>query len=257
MPGRGFSIASHAISSFKPLDNEANWLNSTFEVNSRSTTLKPAELNTQLLPILVDRAIQKSEMIKAIEQILVEGLTETLRSQQEAMKNPLACRKWIQDTNSYIGEKVDLGYVSYTAGLPTSQSERMNLLIHSGFHPMKLPILTELIRKYFEQRCEDLKEEMKITVPHSTYTYMVPDFAGVLEPDEVYLHPSQDISAGDFLSPQSGFPFRGVDLLVARLPAHFASDIQKVKTVFKEELFGLRDVIVFSTKGNPSLAAKL
>ena len=48
-----------------------------------------------------------------------------------------------------------------------------------------------------------------------------------------------------------------VDVLVARSPAHYVSDIQKVKAVLKVELMGLKDVIVFSTKGNPSLAAKL
>jgi len=30
-----------------------------------------------------------------------------------------------------------------------------------------------------------------------------------------------------------------------------------VKAVFKIELIGLKDIIVFSTKGNPSLAVKL
>jgi hypothetical protein len=48
-----------------------------------------------------------------------------------------------------------------------------------------------------------------------------------------------------------------MDLLVGRSPAHFPSDIQRVRAVVKGELLGLKDVIVFPTKGNPSLADKL
>jgi hypothetical protein len=84
---------------------------------------------------------------------------------------------------------------------------------------------------------------------------MVPDFSGVLEADEVYIHFSE--SFVDELSPFAGLPFKDVDVLVARSPAHYVSDIQRVRAVVKLELMGLKDVIVFSTKGNPSLAAKL
>ncbi|EHK96429.1 putative RNA-dependent RNA polymerase 1 [Glarea lozoyensis 74030] len=75
-----------------------------------------------------------------------------------------------------------------------------------------------------------------------------------LEPDEVYMDFSSFV---DDVSGQSGVLLHRQDVLVARSPAHFVSDIQKVKAVAKVELIGLKDVIVFSTKGNPSLAAKL
>ena len=77
---------------------------------------------------------------------------------------------------------------------------------------------------------------------------------GILEPGEVYLHFSR---FADEMSGFSGGLLNGVDVLVARSPAHLVSDIQKVRAVFKVELLGLKDVIVFSTKGSPSLAAKL
>jgi hypothetical protein len=84
---------------------------------------------------------------------------------------------------------------------------------------------------------------------------MVPDFSGVLEANEVFIDFSSFADVSGFAS--NGTLLNGVDVLVARSPAHFGSDIQKVRAVFKVELIGLKDVIVFSTKGNPSLAAKL
>jgi hypothetical protein len=84
---------------------------------------------------------------------------------------------------------------------------------------------------------------------------MVPDFSGTLEENEVYLHLSQELNDKDKMSPQSCMPLT-VDLLVARSPMHFCSDVQRVTAVDRKELHGLKDVIVFSTKGN-SLAAKL
>lgn len=47
------------------------------------------------------------------------------------------------------------------------------------------------------------------------------------------------------------------DMLVARSPAHFVSDIQRVKTVCKPELADLTDVVVFPRKGNVPLVEKL
>lgn len=64
----------------------------TFEVNGMSGDLRSAELNAQFLPILVDRAIDKPEMIRAIEKILQDGLTEAIMAQRAAMENPLTCR---------------------------------------------------------------------------------------------------------------------------------------------------------------------
>jgi hypothetical protein len=106
----------------------------------------------------------------------------------------------------------------------------------------------------FKRKCDELKERLNITIGKSTYVYMVPDFAGILEPDEVYMDFSSFV---DDVSGQSGVLLHGQEVLVARSPAHFISDIQKVKAVAKVELMGLKDIVIFPTKGNPSLARKL
>ncbi|QSZ37373.1 hypothetical protein DSL72_009471 [Monilinia vaccinii-corymbosi] len=83
---------------------------------------------------------------------------------------------------------------------------------------------------------------------------MVPDFWNILEPNEVHL------SFSSFIDNETGLSdtqLEDVDVLVARNPAHYPSDIQRVTAVSKHELRHLKDVIVFSTRGYPSLADKL
>lgn len=144
--------------------------------------------------------------------------------------------------------------VPYKAGLPVATEERLNMLLDAGFEPKKLHFMKDLAFKAFENKCTDLQTQLNITVGRSTYAYMVPDFSGVLEPDEVFIDFSSFV---DNVSGFAGTLLNGVDVLVARSPTHYASDIQRVKAVFEIELIGLKDVIVFSTKGNPSLAHKL
>lgn len=227
----------------------------TFEVNKFSNVLKPADLNFQLLPILVDRATSKPAMHKAIESLLREDLQTRIESQRLAMENPMSFRKWVYTSNSRIGDRVRHGQVPFMGALPDSTEEKLNMFLDAGFDALKLKFLNELAQKYYNQKCEDLKKQLHITVPRSTYAFMVPDFSGVLEEDEIYIHMSE--SFVDELSPLAGCPLRGVDVLVARSPAHFASDIQRVRAVVKESLLGLKDVVIFPTKGSPSLADKL
>jgi hypothetical protein len=227
----------------------------TFEVNKCSGKLKPADLNLQLLPILDDRANSKPAMYKAIAQLVKDDLGERIESQRLAMENPLSFRKWVREANPRLGDRVKHGAVPFVAAMPDSMEEKLNMFVDAGFDPLKLKYLNDLSKKYYDQKCEELKKQLHITVPRSTYAFMVPDFAGVLEVDEIFIHISE--SFVDELSPLSGCPFQGMDVLVARSPAHYASDIQRVRAVVKEELLGLKDVVVFPTKGNRSLADKL
>lgn len=87
---------------------------------------------------------------------------------------------------------------------------------------------------------------MNIKVERSTYALMIPDWTGSLEEGEVYIHISENWV--DELSLSAGVPLRG-EVLVARLPAHLPSDVQKVTAVRKEPLMRWKDVIVFLTKG--------
>lgn len=229
----------------------------TFEVRNESRELKPASLNLQLLPILEDRAIDASLMKAQVGNFLRDSLKRDLDAQKAAMQDPVQFKLWVHENSSTSrrAERVKSCQVPFTAGLPSGREDIMSFLLDSGFDPTKLEFLREIAWKLRKEKCEELQERLNVRVGRSTYAYMVVDFLGVLEEGEVHLGFSSK-----FTDEQSGFSetfLHGIDALVARTPAHYPSDIQRVKTVFKPELGSLKDVIVFSTKGDIPLADML
>ncbi len=227
----------------------------TFEVVDWAKPLKSAALNLQLIPLLEDRGNNREAMRGSISSLLVNGLNHEIQMQRAAMESPQAFRKWVRDNNSGVEERIKHCQVPYVAGLPRSLEEQLNLLLDAGFDPQKLRFLKDLAWKAYTQKCAVLKEKLNIKVGRSTYAYMAVDFAGILEPDEVHL-----CFSNCFTDEASKFyenELDGIDILVARCPAHYISDIQKVKAVWKRELKHLKDIIVFSSNGNFPLAKKL
>lgn len=239
---------------WKPRHGESHPSDRTFEVLRWSSPLKSADLNLQFLPILMERSKSPTKMKEALAALLREGLEKELLAIQAAMDDPQCFRQWLRESHSNISERLKGGMVPYRSGLPVAMEERLNMLLDAGFEPKELHFMKDLALKAFENKCLDLQKKLNITVGKSTYAYMVPDFSGVLGPNEVFIDFS---SFADNAPGFAGTLLNGVDVLVARSPAHYGSDIQKVRAVFKIELIGLKDVIVFSTKGNPSLATKL
>ncbi|KAJ8068979.1 hypothetical protein OCU04_002659 [Sclerotinia nivalis] len=231
-----------------------HWSHRTFEVVGHSAPLKTADLNTQLLPLLVHQAIDPRAMRNAILNALREGLKQSLEELKTALTSPQELRSWIRLTNSSIQERIKNGAIKWRGGLPAKHDDRLSTLLDAGFDPRKLEYVMELAKKAFDMKCEELKQRLNITVAKSTKVYMVPDFWGVLEPNEVHLNFSSFVDNGSGLSDTQ---LENVDVLVARNPAHYPSDIQRVTAVSKHELRHLKDVVVFSTKGYPSLADKL
>jgi hypothetical protein len=240
--------------STKPNGESDDISHRTFEVLKCSSQLRSADLNTQFLDLLMAQAKDPAIMKSAIQKLFQDGLAQRLAELQVALEDPPSFRQWIRNNNSNTTERLKAGAVPFRAGLPITREERLNVMLDAGFDPRLSSFVKEMTKDVFKYKCEDMKERLNITVGQSTYAYMVPDFWGVLEPNEVYLDFSSFV---DEISGFSGEVLNGKDILVARSPAHFVSDIQKVKAVAKAELMGLKDVIVFPTKGNPSLAAKL
>ncbi|KAI1143964.1 RNA dependent RNA polymerase-domain-containing protein [Hypoxylon sp. FL0543] len=229
----------------------------TFEVRNESRELKSASLNLQLLPILEDRAIDAALMKSRVGKFMSDSLKRDLDLQKTAMADPVQFRLWVHENSpqSRRAERVKHSQVPFTAGLPSSREDIMSFLLDSGFNPTELKFLSTIAWNMRVEKCQELQERLNVRVGRSTYAYMVVDFLGILEEDEVHLGFSSK-----FADEQSGFSetfLHGVDILVARTPAHYPSDIQRVKAVFKPELGSLKDVIIFSTKGNTPLAEKL
>ncbi|RAL64969.1 hypothetical protein DID88_001559 [Monilinia fructigena] len=219
-------------------DEFDHWSHRTFEVVGHSTPLKTADLNTQLLPLLMHQATNPTRMRRAIVKGLEEGLENSLEELKIALTGPRELRSWIRPTNSSIQDKIKAGAIQWRGGLPAKLEDRINILLDAGFDPCKLLYLMELAKKSVKMKCDDLKSRLNITV----------------KPNEVHL------GFSSFVDNETGLSdtlLEDVDVLVARNPAHYPSDIQRVTAVSKHELRHLKDVIVFSTRGYPSLADKL
>ncbi|KAH6624017.1 RNA dependent RNA polymerase-domain-containing protein, partial [Chaetomium sp. MPI-SDFR-AT-0129] len=229
----------------------------TLEVRSIALELGPARLNLQILPVLEDRALDPILMREAIGGRLTGDLQRQFEVQKTVMNHPAQLRQWVNESSNTRGDRVKHGRVPFLAGLPDNKAEVQSLLLNSGFDPRAQKYLQELTWDLQKQKCDTLRSKLNVRIGRSTYAYMVVDFWGVLEENEVHLGFSSrfrdDTGSSDF----SDTMVANCDVLVARSPAHFISDVQKVRAVFKPELHALKDVIVFSAKGNVPLADKL
>ncbi|KAK3399196.1 RNA dependent RNA polymerase-domain-containing protein [Sordaria brevicollis] len=225
----------------------------TLEVRSVASELKSAGLNLQLLPVLEDRASDKVKMRQAISNRLVKDLQRQFDEQKRALNRPVEFRQWVYESYSTRAARVNKGRVHFLAGLPDSQEETLTFLMNSGFDPKKQMFLQDIAWDLQKRKCDTLKSKLNIRVGRSAYIYMIADFWNVLEENEVHVGFSNK-----FRDEEESFTLLSdCDVLVARSPAHFPSDIQRVRAVFKPELHSLKDVIIFSTKGDIPLAQKL
>jgi hypothetical protein len=227
----------------------------TLEVRSVPSEVKSAGLNLQFLPVLEAQAEDPQLMRQAIGARLQGDLEKQFESQKAAFRLPLLFRQWVTENSNSRSDRVRHGHVPFLGGLPENKGEILHFLLNSGFDPKKQKYVQDLAWELQMQRCDLLKTKLNIKVERSAYLYMVVDFWGVLEENEVHVGFStkfRDDSNGESYTLLSD-----CDVLVARSPAHFVSDVRKVKAVFKSELHALKDVIVFSRKGNIPLADKL
>ncbi|KAF4466706.1 qde-1 RNA-dependent RNA polymerase [Fusarium albosuccineum] len=218
----------------------------TFEVREWSRELRPAGLNQQFIPVLEAQALRPRLMREAIAKHLVNGLSEEIGGQLAAMTHPTNLRSF-----THRGfDRSTLGHVPFLGALPERDEDIVSFMLDSGFDATKNRYLRDLVWSMQKRQADQLKAKMNIKIPRSTYAYMVVDFTGTLEEGEVQLAFSSKFQAEG----ESDTLLDGIDILVARAPAHFVSDIQKVRAVFRPNLKRLKDVVVFSSKGKSPLA---
>lgn len=215
---------------------------------------KSARFNLQFLPVLEDRATDKTAMRKAVGDVLQNNLEEELDDQKRALQDTLQYRQWTHENSSHKHDHLIHGHVPYLGGMPQEDEELMNCMLDAGFDPMSNAFLKNIAYNMQKRKCEALMKKLNTKVGRSAYLYMVVGFWGVLEEDEVHIGFSTAFEADEAWSKTM---VQGTDVLVARSPAHFVSDIQRVTAIFKPELADLTDVVVFSRKGNVPLADKL
>ncbi|KAK1519284.1 RNA-directed RNA polymerase [Colletotrichum abscissum] len=210
-------------------------------------------LNIQFLPILEDRAKDKQAMRKFVGDRLLDQLSNETEAQKDVIKHPLRFRQWVNKNLAARTQRLAHDSVPFLAGLPKYKEDQLNYLTDGGFKPTEQKFMQNMIWELRRAKYENLLKKMSIEIPGSAYLYMVVDFWDILEENEVQICFSSPFRTERF----SDFMLHGCEVLVARSPAHLVSDIQKVKAVFKPELRALKDVVVFSAKGDVALADRL
>ena len=253
--GRGFWIEitdsqlkfeGHPRDVYAPEENRT-----TFEVHDYVKRLQPSSLSFQLMVILENCGVPPEVFI----HILEEALTTKVGELQVVMECVLRLALWNQQNNPVSKQRSTTGGVEMQGGLPASNSEKINWFLEHGFETKTCKFLADQLYDAIKAYCQRLEEKMDVNIGQSTFAYMLADPLAVLEEDEVHLSFSHA-----FQDSKSGFDqtmLHDLDVLVARLPAHLPSDVQKVRAVFKPELRMYRDAIVFPSKGPLSLASKL
>ncbi|TVY90655.1 RNA-dependent RNA polymerase [Lachnellula willkommii] len=226
----------------------------TFEVLEYARPLKPAKLNMQMLPIFIAQTKSTDLLRQTLKTLMKQGIWGEFSKLVEAFKDPLLLQQWTKRSSANTNDILRTGKIPYRAGMPISSEDQLFMMLDAGFTTDKNSFMKRLARSLLINRLNEFGRKLNIPLTRSTNVYIMADWWGVLEPGEVYL----DFSS--FVDDETGIQgerLAGRELLVARSPAHFSSDIQKVKAVVRAELMGLKDIMIFSTKGSHPLADKL
>ena len=199
-------------------------LHRTLDVIKYSRPLSSAYINTQFIPILIDRGVP----LDVLEGLLRESMNSEVARFEAAMEDALEMRKWIQEHN---GKSITEGrlmhqFIKVMGAVPTSIPERIIWFLEHGFEPRKCQELGKLCRMELTSLLENHVRKLRIRVGQSASAFVIADPLGVLEENEIHVGFS-----GSFVDEASGFEetsLDGKEVLVARNPAHLPSDIQKV-----------------------------
>ncbi|KAF8244293.1 RdRP-domain-containing protein [Wilcoxina mikolae CBS 423.85] len=235
------------------VETESDWARSTLFVLGYSKEPSEADLNFQLVPLLFMQGVP----YEIFKEILEQHIDQEIGELMEATRDKVTLRTWLSGKRVASNRKTHGEIARFISGTPNSIEEQMTMLLDAGFEPTRCSILMDGLVKVMHQQCKDVQQSLHIRVPYSTYVYCIADPTGTLEEGEVSLQ----FSKGP-LDPatKTRWDCLECEVLVARIPAHLPTDIQKVRAVCPSNESGLRrlkDVIVFSTKGNFPLAGML
>ncbi|KAF2026769.1 RNA-directed RNA polymerase 2 [Setomelanomma holmii] len=220
----------------------------TFNLLKYSHPTGPTDLHISFIPIMVDRGVLQDIIAKFMTDQLEEERTDLIGM----LSDPVKLHNWIMRNGAGAGMSDD---VRWQAALPLALSDKIKLLLRSGFHPEEAPYLAYTLGRFLRQRQTWLEQKLRAPLGKATFMYGVADPSGVLQPGEVHIQFSTP-----FADNSTGASYRnlnGIETLIARQPACRRSDIQKVRVVCRPELSHLVDVVVFPVKGRYPLAGKL
>jgi hypothetical protein len=226
----------------------------TFEVLDWVHPLSSGKMSLQMLQIFMSQAINADKMRGTLHHFMEQGLEKDLETLTQALTDPKILQHWAYASNPNINDKLNSRSVPSRAGLPISLEDQIQMLVEGGFTLDKNAFLKDRVYRLLQRSCEKLEDRLAIPIPRSTYVFITPDRHGILKAGEVYFQPSSSFGNESGIS---GERLVGRDLLITRSPAHFASDVQRVKVAAKEQFMGIYDIMICSTeshKGGPSVA---
>ncbi|KAF2259344.1 hypothetical protein CC78DRAFT_586077 [Lojkania enalia] len=218
----------------------------TFELCKYSSRPAPSDLHLSFIPIMVDRGVTK-ETIGGLMEKKLDFERDQLLSM---LPNAVRMYHWVHKQNSREGQDI-----RWQAALPISLGDRVNLLLESGFNPVKAPYLANCLYRCIRQDQLTMEKKLRVPLGKATFLFGIADPLGVLRPGEIHVQFSTT-----FIDDMTNETYRGLDnleVLVARQPACRPSDIQKVRAIVLHELSHLVDVVVFPSRGEFPLAGKL
>ncbi|KAE8359838.1 RNA dependent RNA polymerase-domain-containing protein [Aspergillus caelatus] len=227
----------------------------TFEVVKWSKPLHTVDLNTQLLAIL-EHGGHIREYVADLTRAGIRAVYEDFATVVQS-DSPVLCRSLIQKIRP-PAESSNIAMLHKVRRLDewtADDAEAVIRLTEAGFGPRTFHYLRKRLRRCLIDLLDQYVDQLHIEVPLSTYAFCIADPYGVLKEDEVHFGFSTN-----WRDPEGEFEdtlLDGMDVLVARLPAHLPSDIQRRRAVWKPELRHFKDVIVFPTVGTTPLAHML
>jgi hypothetical protein len=225
----------------------ATQLQRTFEVLKYWGSCREGALNTQLITILEDRGVPREVFRQAVE----DNFRAYADSLTRAMTDPKKLRLWMQE-NGY-GSTV--GSTKILGSFPRSSKDQLKILLESGFHPENDERVVSCVKDLLTKHTDDCLDKMRFRLPYSTVCFCMADPLGILKEDEICINFSRPVT-----HPITGIDelsLEGLEVLLARNPAHLASDIQRRKAVYCHELRNYKDVVIFPTQGMVPLASLL
>ncbi|KAG9083156.1 hypothetical protein FS749_006259 [Ceratobasidium sp. UAMH 11750] len=158
------------------------------------------------------------------------------------------------DPEEAISAKWDVG-PDPNSGTPATAQEQILGWLQAGFSPTDPWVMEKLV--YLQEKLmKAAVKKFRITIPKSLRAHIIPDPIGVLDEGEIFFASGQTL-----LEDSSGLKKHCITgpVIVSRNPCVQKSDARKVIAVENYRLWslGYHDVVVFSTKGDCSLASLL
>ncbi|KAH9813281.1 RNA dependent RNA polymerase-domain-containing protein [Melampsora americana] len=212
-----------------------------FNLVRASRPAKTGHVNRQSIPVLASRKVPVAtftDLLKLEFLKVFDSLTDL---------NHLMVSSYL-DNNTEARNLEDVEDVSETLSRrPLSPMAECSALLKSGFNVRDPRVIDRL-----ECSCKMILDGMinfKLTVPHSTSVYAMPDPTGTLKEGEVFLQLSHFVDQITSLPIQI---LRG-ECIVARSPCVHPCDARKVTAVANQNLVQYDDVLICSVLGERSL----